>query len=69
MQSQTKQTQARGRALLQMDLFAGDPQKAIDDRPVWSELPTEVQTTLTSLITRLLMQHADKSRLNDGGWS
>jgi hypothetical protein len=52
-----------------MDLFAGDPQKAIGETPVWSELPTEVRTTLTSLITRLLVQHADKSRLNDGGWS
>jgi hypothetical protein len=69
MQSHTKQTQARRRAPLQMDLFAGDPRKATDDMPVWSELPTAVQTRLTSLITRLLVQHADKSRLNDGGWS
>jgi hypothetical protein len=68
MRSHMRQTQA-GRAALQMDLFPGDPQKVIGDMPVWSELPAEAQATLISLITRLLVQHADKSRLNDGGWS
>jgi hypothetical protein len=66
MQNHKQQTQTRRRAPLQMDLFAGDPQKAIGERPVWSELPPEAQTALTSLITRLLVQHADKSRLHDG---
>jgi hypothetical protein len=60
MQSPTKH--ARRRAPLQIDLFAGDPQKAIGDRPVWSALPMEIQAALTSLMTRLILEHADKSR-------
>jgi hypothetical protein len=63
MQSHTKQTQARRRAPLQIDLFAGDPQKAIGDMPVWSGLPMEIKAALTCLITRLLVEHADKSRI------
>ena len=71
MQRWTKQTQARGHAPLQIDLFAGDPQKAIGDMPVWSALPTEIQAALTGLIIRLLLEHADKSRdwLDDRGRS
>ncbi len=60
MQRQTKPTQARRRAPQQIDLFAGEPQKTIGDMPAWSALPTE---SLTSLITRLILEHADKSRI------
>jgi hypothetical protein len=31
--------------------------------PAWSALPTEIQAALTSLITRLILEHADKSRI------
>lgn len=62
MQRQTKQTQARRRAPLQIELFAEEPQKAIGDMPVWSGLPTEIQAALTGLITRLILEHADKNR-------
>ena len=62
MQRQTKPTQARRRAPQQIDLFAG-PQKAIGNMPAWSALPTEIQAALTSLITRLILEHADKSRI------
>jgi len=60
----TKQRQARRRALLQIDLFAGDPQKAGGDIPVWSGLPIEIQTALTSLMMRLLLEHADERRID-----
>ena len=62
MQRQTKQTQVRRRAPLQIELFAEEPQKAIGDMPVWSGLPTEIQAALTGLITRLILEHADKNR-------
>jgi hypothetical protein len=58
---QTKPPRAR-RAPPQIELFAGEPQKAIGDMPVWSGLPTEIQAALTSLMTRLILEHADKNR-------
>jgi hypothetical protein len=63
MKRQTKQTLARRRVPQQIDLFAGEPQKAIGDMPAWSGLPPEIQAALTSLITRLILEHADKSRI------
>jgi hypothetical protein len=62
MQRYTKKTQARRRAPLQIDLFVGDPQKEIGDMPAWSGLPTEIQAALTSLITRLILEHADRTQ-------
>ncbi len=63
MPCQTKQTQARRRAPQQIDLFAGEPQKTLGDMPTWSGLPTETKAALTGLITRLILEHADKSRI------
>jgi hypothetical protein len=63
MPHQTKPTPARHRAPQQIDLFAGEPQKKIGDMPAWSGLPTETQSALTDLITRLILEHADKSRI------
>ena len=60
---QTKQTPARRRVPQQIDLFAGEPQKAIGDMPVWFGLPPEIQAALTSLITRLILEHADKNQI------
>ena len=62
MPHQSKQMHARLRAPLQIDLFAGDPQKAIGEVPAWSGLPTEIRAALTGLITRLLLEHADRNR-------
>ncbi len=31
--------------------------------PAWSGLPTETQAALTDLMTRLILDHADKNRL------
>ena len=63
MQRQRKPTQARRRAPQQIDLFAGEPQKAIGEMPAWLGLPSETQAALTSLISRLILEHADKSRI------
>src|SRR5438105_7350697 len=57
MQRQTKQTEARRRAPLQIELFTGEPREAIGDMLVWSGLPTETQAALTSLIAQLLLEH------------
>ena len=62
MQRQMKSPQVRRRAPLQIDLFAVEPQRAIGDVPVLSVLPREIQAALTGLITRLLLEHADKNR-------
>jgi hypothetical protein len=51
----------RRRAPQQIDL--SELQNAIGDMPERSRLPTDVQAVLTSLITRLIQEHADKSRL------
>jgi hypothetical protein len=63
MPHQTKATLAQRRAPQQIDLFAGEPQKTIGDVPVWSALPTEIQAALTDLMTRLILEHADKNRI------
>jgi len=46
-----------------MDLFAGGLQKTIGDIPAWSALPTQIQAALTELMTRLILEHADKNRI------
>ena len=62
MPHQTKALSARCRAPRQMDLFAGELQKTIGDTPVWSGLPTEIRAALTDLMTRLILEHADRTR-------
>lgn len=56
---------ARRRALQQIDLFAGEPQKTIGDMPVWSALPTEIQAVLSDLMTRLILEHAEAEAGDD----
>ena len=63
MPHQTKQTQAHRRAPQQIDLFAGEPRRPTGGTPAWSGLPTETQAALTNLMTRLILEHADKSRI------
>jgi hypothetical protein len=60
MPQQMKPMQARRRAPQQIDLFGGEPQKKID-LPAWSGLPRETQAALIDLITRLILEHANKS--------
>ena len=63
MPPQMKQIPARPRAPQQIDLFAGEAQTMSDSMPVWSGLPTETQASLTCLMTRLILDHTDKSRI------
>ena len=61
MSRQTKPPPARCRAPQQIDLFAAEP--LIREVPTWSRLPTEIQTALTELMIRLILDHADKNRI------
>jgi hypothetical protein len=63
MQLRTKQPQRRRRTPKQIDLFVEKPQNAIGNMPAWSMLPSDVQAALTSLMTRLILEHADASRI------
>ena len=62
MPRRTKPMPARRRAP-QHDLFAGEPRTTIGGMPAWSGLPTETQAALTNLMTRLILEHADQSRI------
>ena len=61
MPRQSKQRSARRRVPQQIDLFAENHD--IGGMPAWSGLPTETQAALTELMTRLILDHADKSRI------
>jgi hypothetical protein len=62
MPYQTKPRSARRRAPQQIDLFAAEPQMASARMPVWCALPKEIQAALIDLMTRLLLEHTDRSR-------
>lgn len=68
MRRQSKRRPARRRLPQQIDLFA-ESAPVIGGMPAWSGLPTEVQGALTALMTRLILDHADKRRLGstEGG--
>jgi hypothetical protein len=63
MSHKTKRTPARRRAPQQIDLFGGEPRATIVGMPAWSGLPTETQAALTDLMTRLILEHANRSRI------
>jgi hypothetical protein len=63
MQLRIKPRQRRRRAPQQIDLFAGERHNSISDMPGWSMLPTDIQAKLTSLIRRLILDHADAKRI------
>jgi hypothetical protein len=46
----------------QLDLFGDDRPSTIVDTPAWPELPAETRATLTGLMARLILEHADGSR-------
>jgi hypothetical protein len=46
----------------QIDLFESDRPKEIIGAPTWLDLPAETQNALTSLMARLILEHADKNR-------
>jgi hypothetical protein len=45
-----------------MDLFGSDQPRSVIGAPGWPELPAQTQATLTSLIARLILEHADKNK-------
>ena len=59
MPRRTKPLRPRRRTPRQIDLFEG-PQAGM---PGWSGLPTQTQAELIELMTRLILDRADKSRL------
>ena len=46
----------------QMDLFANGQEGSATGAPAWPELPVEARAVLTSLMARLILEHADRSR-------
>jgi hypothetical protein len=50
----------------QIDLFAESALVTVG-APTWSRLPMETQATLTSLMTRLILDHADKRQIASTG--
>lgn len=68
MLRQTKPLRTHHRVAQQIGLFAGG-QRATGGMPAWSGLPTQTQAALIKLMTRLILDHAEKSpaRVDDGG--
>ena len=62
MLRQSRQKSARRRVPQQIDLFAANA-PAIGGMPAWFGLPMETQAALTILMTRLILDHADKRRM------
>ena len=66
MPSQSRQRLARRSVPQQVDLFAESALETVG-APTWSRLPMETQATLTSLMTRLILDHADKRQVASTG--
>jgi hypothetical protein len=45
-----------------MDLFANDQSGGLTGAPAWSELPAEVQRSLTNLMAQLILEYADRNK-------
>ncbi len=45
----------------QVELFADVPPMSVMQTPVWQELPMDIRTSLTGLLTRLLRDHTQAS--------
>ena len=61
MLRQSRQRSARRRVPQQIDLFAENA-PTIGGMPAWFRLPMETQA-LTTLMTRLILDHADKHEM------
>jgi hypothetical protein len=62
MPSQNRWKLAHRRGPQQIELFAGNAQ-IVGDLPAWSGLPTQTQAALTTLMTRLILEHAGTQRI------
>jgi len=58
-----KQIPARRRVPQQIDLFVRESQMRTCSMVTWSGLPPETQAALTKLMTRLILDYADKNRI------
>ena len=47
----------------QIDLFGGEQSSALVEMPAWQELPAEARVALTGLMTRLILDHVQGSRI------
>jgi hypothetical protein len=59
---QSRTADNRRRKPQQMDLFGSGQSSVVIGAPAWPELPAETQRALIRLMTRLLLEHADKSK-------
>lgn len=62
MPSQNRRRSAHRSVPQQIDLFAENA-SAASGIPVWSGLPKETQAALTTLMTRLILDHAANRRI------
>ena len=62
MLRQSRQRSARRCVPQQIDLFAENA-PTIGGMPAWFGLPMETQAALTTLMTRLILDHADKHQM------
>lgn len=63
MPSQNRGRSAHRSVPQQIDLFAAGNAPAASGIPVWSGLPRETQAALTTLMTRLILDHAANHRI------
>ena len=62
--SERRRTSIEGRRgpTQQTELFGNDQPGALVDSPAWQDLPTATQAVLTSLMARLILEHAEARR-------
>ena len=52
-------TEGRRRPAQQIELFGDERSNALIDAPAWQDLPAATQAVLTSLMARLILDHAE----------
>jgi hypothetical protein len=60
-------TEGRRGPTQQAELFGGERPGALVGTPAWQDLPAATQAVLTSLMARLVLEHAE--RRQDGPWA
>ena len=59
-------TEGRREPTQQTELFGDEWPGALVDTPAWQDLPVVTQTMLTSLMARLILDHAEAHRASPG---
>jgi len=57
----SRRRRPKGDPQQQIDMFGDVPSTSPMQTPAWQELPKEIRTSLTSLLARLLLDHAQAS--------